>query len=202
MPTSKALLVVDIQNDFCPGGSLGVKDGDKIIPLINQYVELFLANDLPIFVSRDWHPAEARHFQPFGGPWPIHCVQHSKGGEFHPAFRVPDQAIIVSKGTDPQLDGYSVFEAIDADSKPFPEILKNLGITELHIAGIATDYCVKFTAIDALKNGYNLTVLVDAIKGVNEEASEQTLKEISAQQARLKTFGEIKKELEKNIYTR
>ena len=197
MPASKALLVVDIQNDFCPGGSLGVKDGDQIIPVINQYVQLFLKSNLPVFVSRDWHPPNTKHFQQFGGPWPIHCVQHTKGGGFHPDFRVPDKAIIVSKGTDPQLDGYSVFEAIDAENKPFPEILKNLAISELYIAGIATDYCVKFTAIDALKKGLKLTVLVDAIKGVNEEASEQTLKEISAKKAKLKTLLEVKKELHK-----
>lgn len=195
MQPQKALIVVDIQNDFCPGGALGVRESDLIIPVVNKYVKLFLSKNLPVFVSRDWHPKETKHFKKFGGPWPIHCIQNTKGGEFHPDFRVPEKAIILSKGSDPQLDGYSVFEALDSDNQPFLNVLKKMEIDELYISGIATEYCVRFTALDALKNGFKVNVLVDAIKGVSKNDSEDALAEINAKNAKSKEYVEVKKEL-------
>lgn len=195
MKANKALLVVDIQNDFCPGGALGVRDGDQIIPMINQYVDLFMKNQLPVFVSRDWHPPDSRHFKQAGGPWPVHCVQNTRGAAFHPDFYVPDQAIVLSKGTDPTLDGYSVFEALDSRNNSFTTLLEKMGIQELYIAGIATDYCVRMTSLDAFKNGLLVHVLTDAIKGVDEADSQRAIEEIVAQNGQLKTFDEVATEI-------
>jgi len=195
MQNKKALLVVDIQNDFCPGGALGVSEGDQIIPLVNKYVQLFLDKQLPVFITRDWHPNETKHFKEFGGPWPIHCVQNTKGGEFHPDFIIPEKAIILSKGTDPQSDGYSAFDAFDSNNTSFLEVLEQLGIDELYICGIATDYCVRFSSLDALKKGFKVNILIDAIKGVDKEDSKRTLDEIAAKNAKMKMFDEVEKEL-------
>ncbi|UCE04885.1 MAG: nicotinamidase [bacterium] len=195
MQTNKALLVVDIQNDFCPGGALGVREGDQIIATVNKYVDLFQKNQFPVFVSRDWHPEDSKHFKESGGPWPPHCVRNTKGAEFHPDFLVPDEAIILSKGTDPEMDGYSVFEAHDSINKPFIDLLKEMGIDELYIAGIATDYCVRMTSLDAFKNSYKVNVLTDAIKGVDEQDSKHAIDEIVAKNGKLKIFSEVLKEL-------
>lgn len=195
MKSKKALVVVDLQNDFCPGGALGVQDGDQIIPVINQYVELFLSKNLPVFVSRDWHPTQTTHFKLFGGPWPPHCVQHTKGAEFHRDFRVPDQAVILSKGHDPQRDGYSVFDAQELGGKFFEDLLDELGVQDLYIGGIATDYCVRMTSLDALNKRYNVHVLIDAIKGVAENDSQRAIDEIVEKRGKLKTYADVLQEL-------
>ncbi|MDZ7265545.1 MAG: nicotinamidase [candidate division KSB1 bacterium] len=195
MRSKKALLVVDLQNDFCPGGALGVEEGDQIIPRVNEYVALFLKHRLPIFVSRDWHPPESGHFKAGGGPWPPHCIRETAGARFHPDFKVPPEAIIISKGTDPQADGYSVFEGHDAAGTSFLELLVQMGIQELYIAGIATDYCVRWSAHDALRHGFAVKVLLDGIKGVDKHDSAQALEEIVAQNGRLTSFGEVLAEL-------
>ena len=195
MKVKKAILIVDLQNDFCPGGALGVKEGDQIIPTVNKYVDLFLKHRLPVFVSRDWHPEDTSHFKSSGGPWPQHCVQNTKGAEFHPGFKVPVNAIILSKGTNPELDGYSVFEARDSQNKFFSQLLKEMGVEELYIAGIATDYCVKMTSLDAFKNGFKVNVLTDAIKGVDEQDSQQAIDEIVANNGKLKNYTEVAGEL-------
>ena len=195
MQTKKALLVVDLQNDFCPGGALGVRDGDQIIPTVNKYVDLFLKNQLPVFVSRDWHPENTSHFIASSGPWPRHCVQNTRGAEFHPNFQVPGEAIILSKGTDPELDGYSVYEAHDSIDKSFNQLLIEMGVEELYIAGIATDYCVKMTSLDAFKYGLKVNVLTDAIKGVDKQDSQRAIDEIVAKNGKLKNYVEVAEEL-------
>jgi len=177
----KALLVVDIQNDFCPGGALGISAGDKIIPVINKYIEIFSKNKLAIFFSRDWHPKKTVHFKKFGGTWPVHCVENTQGASFHPKLKIPKEAIILSKGIDPQEDSYSAFEARDACGQSLGNLLKIFGVEEIYIAGLATDYCVKYSALDALKNGFKVKVLKDAIKGVNIKPadSQEALDEIT-----------------------
>ncbi len=195
MQNHKALLIVDVQNDFCPGGALGVQGGDKIIPNINEYADLFQKNDLPIFVSRDWHPEETKHFKEQGGPWPPHCVKNTKGAEFHPDFDVPDNATIMSKGTDPDKHGYSVFDAHDSDGRPFIELLKEKNIKELYIAGLATDYCVKETSLGALEKNFQVNVLIDSVKGVDEEDSEKAIDEIKSKGGVLKSLDDVKNEL-------
>ncbi len=163
----KALLIADPQIDFCPGGALGIKDGDKIIPAVNAYVRSFAQRQLPIFITRDWHPQKTKHFKVYGGVWPRHCVHDTKGAAFHPGLRLPKEAIILSKGMDPEEDSYSAFHAYDNNHKELHHLLQIFGVTELYIGGLATDYCVKYSVLDALKYGYEVYVLLDATKGVD-----------------------------------
>lgn len=167
MRIKKALLVVDIQNDFLPGGALGIPEGDKIIPALNKYIRIFSKKKLSIFISRDWHPIRTRHFHDFGGPWPVHCIYNSKGAQFHPRFKFPKDAILLYKGMDPEKDSYSVFHAENEKGMSFDNLLGISGIKEIYIGGLATDYCVRFTVRDALKRGFRVKLLTDAIKGVN-----------------------------------
>lgn len=180
MRLKKALLIVDIQNDFSPGGALAVPEGDKIIPKINKYIKIFSKNKLPIFVSRDWHPKKTTHFKKFGGIWPEHCIQNTKGARFHPHLKLSRDSIILSKGMDPNKDSYSVFQAEASNGMSFSELLKLLRIQELYIGGLATDYCVKYSAIDAVKFGFKVKLLIDAIKGVNinPNDSQEALREM------------------------
>jgi nicotinamidase/pyrazinamidase len=163
----KALLVVDVQNDFCPGGALPVSGGDKVVPVLNKYIKLFSQKKLPIFFSRDWHPKKTAHFKKFGGPWPAHCVQKTPGARFHPQLNIPEEGIILSKGLGPDEDSYSAFQARDEKGQSLTHFLTDFGIEVLYIGGLATDYCVKFSALDAAKNGLKVKILTDAIKGVD-----------------------------------
>lgn len=157
-----ALIIVDVQRDFCPGGSLAVPDGDKIIPVLNKYIEAFKRRSAPVFLSRDWHPENHKSFKEFGGQWPVHCVRNSEGSQFHPDLKIPEDAIVISKATEPDKEAYSAFEGTDLKEK-----LKEKGITTLFIGGLATDYCVKSTILDALKEGFKVYFIKDASKGVN-----------------------------------
>jgi nicotinamidase/pyrazinamidase len=152
----KALLIVDVQNDFCPGGALGIEEGDKIIPVINQIINLF---DI-VVASKDWHPDNTVHFN----KWPVHCVKNTKGAEFHPDLKTRNIDQIFYKGTGNVDDGYSAFEATNISLE---EYLKAKGVDTFYIAGLATDYCVKETAIEALKKGFHIYVITDAIEAVN-----------------------------------
>jgi nicotinamidase/pyrazinamidase len=163
MKLKKALLVVDVQNDFCPGGALGVPQGNKIIPNINKYIKIFSKHKLPIFATRDWHPVRTRHFK----SWPAHCVQNTNGAQFNPKLKLPKDTILLYKGMDPEEDSYSAFQAQDLSGAGLSNLLKILGVGELYIAGLATDYCVKFSTLDALKQGLKVRILIDAIKGVD-----------------------------------
>jgi len=165
--SKSALLIVDVQNDFCPGGALPVAEGDSIIPVLNRYCALFVEKGLPVFMSRDWHPEITSHFKVFGGIWSAHCVMGSKGAEFHPGMKLPDKAVIISKGMNPSKDDYSAFDGFDKYGKSFSEILRNLAVTKLFVGGLATDYCVKESVLAALQHGISVTLLEDAIRGVD-----------------------------------
>ncbi|OGX07618.1 MAG: nicotinamidase [Omnitrophica WOR_2 bacterium GWA2_47_8] len=167
MAANQALLVVDVQNDFCPGGTLAVPQGDTVIPVINRYLRFFNDKELPIFVSRDWHPKETKHFKRFGGIWPMHCVQNTPGANFHATLKLPPEAVILSKGMDPEQDSYSAFQAKDEEGRDLKEILEDLQVKHLFVCGLATDYCVKASVLDAIKNGFQTFLLLDAVKGVN-----------------------------------
>ena len=167
MQEKAALVIVDVQNDFCPGGSLAVADGDKVVAVLNRHIEKFDRAGLPIFATRDWHPARTKHFNTDGGPWPPHCVQGTEGGKFHPALALPNSAVVVSKGMNFEADSYSGFEATDAAGTGLAERLRGLGVERIFVGGLATDYCVKFTVLDGLKEGFKVTLLEDAIRGVN-----------------------------------
>jgi nicotinamidase/pyrazinamidase len=162
MKGTKALIVVDLQNDFCPGGRLEVEDGDQIVAPINKLISTFAKNGLPVAFTRDWHPEDHCSFKARGGTWPSHCVQGTPGAEFHPSLRVPPQAILVSKGTNMDRDAYSGFQETDLEER-----LRQAGATELFVCGLATDYCVKNTVIDALALGFKVSVIEDCTRGVN-----------------------------------
>ena len=168
----KALVVVDVQKDFCPGGALGVPDGDEVIPVLNGYMQRFGEEGLPIFATRDWHPPETKHFKSSGGPWPAHCVQGTPGAEFCPGLQLPRDVLVLSKGTDPNEDSYSAFQARAADGTPFAEVMRRHGVGHLYVGGLATDYCVRFTVTDALRAGFLITVLLDAVRGINAKAGD------------------------------
>ena len=156
------LLIVDVQNDFLPGGALGVTRGDEVVPVLNLYMAAFNMRGLPIFASRDWHPAKHCSFREQGGIWPVHCVVGTKGAEFHPDFHLAPSAIVISKATDPKKDAYSAFEGTALD-----EHLRKTGVRRLLIGGLATDYCVLNTVRDAIKRGYAVYLLTDGIRAVN-----------------------------------
>ena len=176
-----ALLIVDVQNDFCRSGALAVTDGDQVVPVLNRYSARFRTLGLPIYASRDWHPRRSAHFAEFGGPWPVHCVQSTHGAAFHPDLVLPDAANIISKGVDFEDDGYSGFEGTFADGATLEERLTHDQIEHVYIGGLATDYCVRSSALDARKSGRRVTLLVDAIRGVDVHSgdSERALAEMT-----------------------
>jgi nicotinamidase/pyrazinamidase len=168
-PKRDALIVVDIQNDFCPGGALGVRGGEAIVPVLNRCLARFGKAGASMFLTRDWHPPVTRHFQAHGGVWPSHCVQDTPGAAFHPEIRHPAEAVVVSKGMDPEEDAYSAFQAEDHSGRRLPAILAERGIRRLYVGGLATDYCVRATALDAIREGFEVVVLTDAIGAVDLE---------------------------------
>ncbi|MFH1148564.1 MAG: isochorismatase family protein [Pseudomonadota bacterium] len=167
-----SLLLIDLQNDFFPGGTLPVRDAHEIVGPTNEYIRKFSDRKLPIFVSRDWHPPVSGHFKKGGGNWPPHCVQGTEGARFYPEIRVPPNAIVISKGMDPEEDAYSDFQGCGPDEKAFGTILGAMGIMELYVAGLATDYCVQATVLDACSLGYRVTILLDGIRGVNIDVND------------------------------
>ena len=187
-------MVVDVQNDFCPGGALGVQGGEEIVPVLNRYTDLFLAANRPVFLTRDWHPARTTHFKPFGGIWPVHCVQNTEGAAFHGDLRRDPRMILVSKGTEPDEDSYSAFHARDEAGVPLARRLRDLGVQRVFVGGIATDYCVKYTVLDGLREGFAFVVLDDAVRGVNlhPDDSEKALAEMrDAGASRLPEFARL-----------
>ena len=182
-----ALLVVDIQKDFCAGGALAAPGGVEIIPAVNRHVADASARGMPVYATRDWHPVRTTHFTEYGGNWPPHCVQWTAGAQFHPALQLPPDAIIVNKGDDPQRHGYSAFEGHTSEGKTLLEDLRARHITRVYVAGIATDYCVRQSALDALRAGLEVRVLPDAIAGIDVRPgdAQRALDEISAAGAEL-----------------
>jgi len=158
----RALIAVDIQNDFCPGGSLAVAGGDKIINVANALIKSFVKKEEPVFFTRDWHPANHLSFKENGGIWPPHCIADTKGARFHKDLIVPENALIISKAHEPALEAYSGFEGTDLSAR-----LRSLNVDSLVIMGLATDYCVKSTVMDALKEGFEVTVISDGVMAVN-----------------------------------
>ena len=157
----KALLIVDLQSDFCPGGALGVKDGDKIVPVINNMIDKF---DF-VISTQDWHPEDSVHFE----KWPPHCIANTHGADFQPDLNTEKIDLKLQKGTINKDDGYSAFEATNASLVDF---LRENRITSLYICGLATDYCVKASALDSLNEGFHTYVITDAIKPVNVNAGD------------------------------
>ena len=164
-----ALLIVDVQNDFLPGGALGVAQGEQVIAPLNALAAAFAAAGRPVIATRDWHPSETTHFQAHGGPWPVHCVAGTPGAEFHPSLRLPPSAVVVSKGMGRDEDAYSGFHARDDTGRSLVEILRGADVRHLYVGGLATDYCVQASALDAVEYGFRVTVLEDAVRAVDLE---------------------------------
>jgi nicotinamidase/pyrazinamidase len=170
-----ALIVVDVQNDFAdPNGNLHVPDGDSIIPTINQEVERAVSTGATVIYTQDWHPASTPHFEKDGGIWPVHCVMGTWGAELHPELAVKGD--VVHKGSEGD-DGYSGFterDPISNEEKPtvLEKMLRSKGIRKAVVVGLATDYCVKATALDAIERGFDVTVLTDAVRAVNREPND------------------------------
>ncbi len=159
--SKRALLVVDVQNDFCPGGALGVAGGDEVIAPLNDLIEEFLSRGELVVKSRDWHPPQTSHFAAYGGAWPPHCIRHTRGAEFHPDLIDDPRIVVISKGMGDE-DSYSAFDGTDLLS-----LLRERGVEEVWIGGLATDYCVKNTVLDALRSGFRVVAVEDAMRAVN-----------------------------------
>ncbi|HXH72698.1 MAG TPA: nicotinamidase [Mariprofundaceae bacterium] len=168
-----ALIVGDVQNDFLPGGSLAVSGGDEVIAPLNRCMEQFHAQGLPIVAVRDWHPEHHCSFQERGGPWPPHCVQNTHGAEYAPGLRLPEGTHAVIKGTLPDKDAYSAF-----DGTGLHAWLREQDVERLFVGGLCTDYCVRQTTPDARKLGYEVYVLVDAVRAVSADTEDAAFDEM------------------------
>lgn len=164
-----ALIVVDLQRDFLPGGALAVPQADQIVTTINSYLSAFATRNLPIFLTRDWHPANHCSFKQYGGTWPPHCVQGTAGAQWPDGLQVPDSAHVVSKGSDPENDAYSGFEGTS-----LLDLLHTQKVLRVFVAGVATDYCVRATVLDARRYGLAVVVLAEAIRGINREHGDES----------------------------
>lgn len=165
--TATALLVVDVQNDFCPGGALAVPGGDAVVNLANDVGGVVAALGGHVFASRDWHPPDSRHFAVNGGAWPVHCVQDTLGAAFHPRLALPGSTVIISKGDVADADGYDAFDGHSPAGVPLAAALRARGVTRLVVVGLATDYCVKASVLGALEAGLAVTVLTDGVRAVD-----------------------------------
>ncbi|WP_328186114.1 isochorismatase family protein [Marinobacter sp. OP 3.4] len=165
-----ALLLVDIQNDFCEGGSLAVPDSNAIFDTVNQWIALAHGRGWPIVASRDWHPREHCSFEARGGPWPEHCVQDTHGAEFHPHMQLPPETVRVSKGTSFETDAYSAFDGTELE-----HYFRRHGIRKLVVAGLALDVCVQASVRDARKLGFDVDLLVDGTRAVDKAEGPRVL---------------------------
>ncbi len=184
-----ALIVVDVQNDFLPGGSLVVPDGDAVVPVLNRYLAGFAARELPVYATRDWHPPNHCSFKAQGGPWPPHCVAGTRGAAFAAPLKLPSGSFVISKAVRADKDAYSGFEGTELDAS-----LRARKITRLFVGGLATDYCVLNTVRDALTLGYRVYLLTDAIRPVNVKPedgrnAEAEMRRLGAEPVTLSALG-------------
>jgi nicotinamidase/pyrazinamidase len=181
---SRALLIIDFQNDFTSGGALAVPGGDEIAEPVKR-----LASEFDhVFATRDWHPPDHASFETEGGPWPVHCVQRTHGAELHPAMRDVEVDEIVNVGAEREDEGYSGFE-----KSTLADLLRERGVDEVAVVGLATDYCVRASAIDACHEGFDTTVVTDAIRAVEVEPGdgERALEDMKQAGAKLVTSREL-----------
>ena len=169
-----ALLVVDVQNDFCAGGALAVPHGDRVVDPINRLMAAYAAAHAAIFASRDWHPPGSSHFIDQGGQWPVHCVADTPGAAFHPQLVFPDGAAVVSKGQAPDSDGYSAFDGTLPAGETLDAALRQRNASHLTVCGLATDYCVRASVLNARTRGLGVSVVREAIAAVNLKPGDET----------------------------
>lgn len=159
--SKQALIVIDVQNDFCRGGTLEVAHGDDVVAPLNKLIDEFLERGDPVYKTRDWHPPQTKHFQAYGGMWPVHCVQNTRGAEFHPQLKDDPRIHVISNGLG-DTDCYSAFDETD-----LAEQLRKEGVKELVVGGLATDYCVKETVLAGLKEGFKIKAVENAMRAVD-----------------------------------
>ncbi|MEX1212560.1 MAG: nicotinamidase [Balneolaceae bacterium] len=180
LTASDALLLVDVQNDFCPGGALPIPEGDTVVPVLNVWIRKAVQQGVPVFASRDWHPREHLSFQERGGEWPPHCIQNSDGAAFHPDLNLPDHVIIVTKGVRFDQDQYSAL-----DQTGLADEMQRRGIQRLLIGGLAQDVCVRATVLDACKAGFEVLLITDGTRPVTQTGGDEANKEMEQAGARL-----------------
>lgn len=175
-----ALIIVDVQVDFCPGGALPIEDGDKVVPILNRWIAAAVAKGIPIYASRDWHPVGHLSFKEGGGLWPPHCIQDTDGASFHPELQLPDSAVKVTKGVRFDKDQNSAF-----DETGFAGELHKRGIRRLLIGGLAEDVCVLATVLDGRREGFEVELIVDATRPVTPQDGEKARQKMQEAGVRL-----------------
>jgi len=181
-----ALLIVDVQRDFLPGGALAVPHGDEVVPVLAELAGIFSAASLPVVASRDWHPPDHCSFAEQGGPWPPHCVAGTPGAELDAALSLPAATRIVDKAVATDTDAYSAFEGTD-----LADWLRQQGVRRVFVGGLATEYCVLNTAADALRNGYQVVLLEDAIRAIDDTDGQRAIDSLRDMNATVLASGEI-----------
>jgi len=184
MSTGDALLVIDVQNDFCPGGALPIEEGDRVVPILNHWLRAARERAIPVYASRDWHPRGHVSFVEAGGKWPPHCVQDTAGAAFHADLELPADVVLVAKGVRFDVDQYSAFSETGLEER-----LRRDGIRRLWVGGLALDVCVRATVLDALRAGLEVRVLVDATRPVTAEGGRSALEEMESAGALLEVEG-------------
>lgn len=177
-----ALVLVDVQVDFCPGGALPIERGDDVVPVLNRWIGAAVHAGVPVYASRDWHPAGHLSFVESGGRWPPHCLQDSNGARFHPGLALPPSAVVVTKGVRFDRDQYSAFDGTGLAAE-----LRKRGVRRLWIGGLAQDVCVRATVIDARRNGFEATVIADATRPVTASGGDAANDEMRQAGARFET---------------
>ncbi|MBI5443017.1 MAG: isochorismatase family protein [Deltaproteobacteria bacterium] len=170
---SDALLLVDVQVDFCPGGALPIPGGDEVVPVLNRWVAAAVAASVPVYASRDWHPRRHPSFASEGGPWPVHCLQDSPGASFHPELRLPPEALLVSKGTRFDHDQPSAF-----DETGLAAHLRRNRVERIWMGGLALDVCVLATALDARRERFEVCLIEGGSRPITEAGGEEALAEL------------------------
>jgi nicotinamidase/pyrazinamidase len=168
-----ALIVVDVQIDFCPGGALPIERGDEVVPVLNRWLAAAIEAQIPIYASRDWHPLHHLSFTEAGGEWPVHCVQDSPGARFHPSLKLPPDAAVVTKGVRFDRDQYSAFDGTGLASE-----LRKRGVRRVWVGGLAQDVCVRATVLDARRDRLDAVVIADATRPVTRSGAERANEEM------------------------
>ena len=174
------LLILDVQNDFCPGGKLAVENGHAVVPVLNKWIEKASKTGIPVYASRDFHPRHHVSFESEGGQWPPHCIQDTEGAEFHPDLNLPENTVIITKGVRFDKDQNSAFDETGLEVQ-----LKKDGIKRLWVGGLAEDVCVQATVLDARDHGFDIIVIKDAVKPVSEEGEKEADRKMKKKSAEI-----------------
>lgn len=177
-----ALIVVDVQVDFCPGGALSIRGGDEVVPVLNRWITAAAEAGVPVCASRDWHPQHHLSFSESGGEWPVHCVQDSPGARFHPALTLPTDTLVVTKGVRFDRDQYSAFDETGLAAE-----LRKRGVRRVWVGGLAQDVCVRATVLDARREGFDVILIADATRPVTPDGGERAIEEMRQAGARVET---------------